>query len=57
MALTQQTKSHDTPEAGSAKALPFYQYIVVTGYSQKVATMIYLTAIDALQMKSSINLS
>jgi hypothetical protein len=34
MALTQQNKSHYTPEAGSAMA----QYLVVTGYSQKVAT-------------------
>jgi len=36
MALTQQTKSHDTPEAGSTMALLFYNYIVVTGYSQKL---------------------
>jgi hypothetical protein len=34
MALTQQNKSLYTPEVGSAMA----QYIVVTGYSEKVAT-------------------
>jgi len=55
MALTQQTKSHDTPEAGSAKAMPFFQYIVVTGYSQKVATMILLPATYAYQKKSAMN--
>ena len=55
MALIQQTKSHDTPEAGSAKAMPFFQYIVVTGYSQKVATMILLPATYAYQKKSAMN--